>query len=112
MVFFLLISKYGIQDIGFIKNLLGKLFDVLFIKGFDGCFGGVYRFCGCFDSFIEFLNNGWLDIKDFIIIFVYVNLQLFGFIFNYDFKGFGMYVWMVCLNIFFVCFVKRDKMLI
>lgn len=106
VVFYLLIVNYCGYDVGFKKNLLGKLFNVRLVLGFDGRCGGLYSFFGFFDSFIEFFNIGLLDMWDFIIFLVWINLKgSVGFIFNYDFRGFGVYFWVIWVGRLFVRFV-------
>lgn len=56
-----MINYCGI-DVGFYKNLLGKLNNVKLVLGFDGRIGGLFSFFGRLDSFIEFFNKGRLDI--------------------------------------------------
>lgn len=63
---------------------------------------------GVLNSFIEFLNNGKLDVKNFIFFFVWVLLKQVGLIFNYKIDGWGVNVWMMRFRKFFVCFVDCD----
>lgn len=106
LVFYFLNVCYNICDVSRSKNLLGCMVNVWFGLGLDGRFGGFFRFKGCVDSYIEFLNKGWLDVWNFIFILVWINLDgLVGFIFNYKFDGFGVYLWMVCWWVLLVCFV-------
>lgn len=62
VVFYFLMINYCGIDVGFYKNLLGKLNNVKLVLGFDGRIGGLFSFFGRLDSFIEFFNKGRLDI--------------------------------------------------
>lgn len=62
VVFYFLMVSYRGYDVGFKRNLLGKLFNVKLVFGFDGWCGGLYSFLGKFNSFIEFFNMGLFDI--------------------------------------------------
>lgn len=106
MVIYVFDDEIKIKDfIG--NNLLGILLNVSLVLGFDGCFCGLIFFIGFLNSYIEFLNNGKLDIRCFMIILVWIYYNgRFGFIFNYDWCGFGVYLWMVGFRVFFVCFVR------
>lgn len=82
MVLFLFNVRYEVRDvIG--GNFLGEISLVILVVGFDNKEGGLFLFFGILDSFIEFLNNGKLDIKDFLIILVWVFFEKVGFIFNF-----------------------------
>lgn len=82
MVLFLFNVRYEVRDV-FGGNFLGEISLVILVVGFDNKEGGLLLFFGILDSFIEFLNNGKLDIKDFLIILVWVFFEKVGFIFNF-----------------------------
>lgn len=72
MVVYLLDVIFGVCDFSFIKNFLGKFLSVNIVLGFDGKLDIVLWFFGSFNSYIEFLNNGRLDIRCLIICIVWV----------------------------------------
>lgn len=42
------------------------------VNGFDKLRGGVYEFRGRFDSYIKILNVGRMDMRKFMMIFIWV----------------------------------------
>lgn len=106
MVFYFLNVCYNICDV-YSKNLFGCMGNVWLVFGLDWRFGGLFRFKGCLDSYIEFFNKGCLDVWNFMFIVVWIYLDgLVGLIFNYKFDGFYVYMWLICLWVLLVCFVS------
>lgn len=83
-------------------NLFGVVSKVILVDGFFNKSKNLYLFFGKLDSFIEFLNNGKLDIKNFMLILVWILFRFVGFIFNYKIDGWGVNFWMVKLRKLFV----------
>lgn len=94
VVLFLLNVRYEVRDvIG--GNFEGKVNEVIVVMGFDNVEGGLFEFFGILDSYVEFLNDGGLDIRNFFIIFVWIFLEKEGFIFNFKRDGWGVNFWFV-----------------
>lgn len=116
LVFLLFVVIYfldrvnGVCDISFCRCLMGWCFNVVYVLGLDGWKDGVMWFFGKVNSYIEIFNNGKLDIVVFISVFMWVYYEGFkGFVVNYRFGfGWGVYIWMMGLCMFFVRFVCRD----
>lgn len=88
------------------RNLLGYLFYVLFIFGFDGLLYGFYYFFGWLNSYVEIFNKGILDVCNCIIILVWIYYEgNVGLIVNYKCNGWGVYFWMVNFRMLFVCYI-------
>lgn len=71
---------------------------------------GFYFFKGLLISFIEFLNNGGLDVRFLMMFIVWIKFESFlGFFFIYIFNNKdGVCVWFVSFDKFMVKFEIRD----
>ena len=101
-------SKYLSREI---KDRLspGILSDVPLAPGLDGKEGGSYQFAGNIGSYIEFPNNGRLDVKHSITILCWVYPQsTAGPLFSYSVSdNWGVLFWMTKGQLF-AMFSRRD----
>ena len=101
-------SKYLTKEI---KNRLppGILRDESLAPGIDGKEGGSYQFAGNIGSYIEFPNNGGLDVKRSITILRWVYTQTTdGPLFQYaGTEHWGVHLWMANGGLFSL-FLRRD----
>lgn len=91
----------------------GIVFNVQFVIGFKGNVGGLYWFMGIFNSYIEFLNSGGLDMMYFLIVVMWIYFEglMDGFLFNYGIlilNFWRVYFWIVIGGNFFFCLVDRQ----
>jgi len=71
--------------------------------------GHSLSFSGTSDSYIEFPNNGNLDVKNSISLLAWVLPKTAGPIFNYKTDGWGVNFWMARPRKLFARFVDRDQ---
>lgn len=71
-------------DVGLRKNMFVCIIGVCLVFGFDGFFRGLFYFIGWCGSYVFFLNNGGIDIRNFIIILVWVKFEKGGLVFYYN----------------------------
>lgn len=115
MVVYLLDRINGVCDISLCKCFIGRCVGVRIVLGLDGRKDGVIEFFGNCNSYIEILNNnGKFDMVVLIFILMWIYYEgLKGFIVNYRVGfGWGVYLWMIGLCMFFVWFVCRDGVFI
>lgn len=75
------------------------------VFGLDKFLWGFFYFIGWCGSYIYFFNNGGIDIRNLIILLVWVYFEKGGFIFYYNLRGLGVSFWIFRRNILYVKFV-------
>lgn len=99
-------SRYIARDvIG--GNPTGETSLVIPAAGPDKKQGGSLSFLGTPQSFIEFPNNGKLDIKDSLTILAWIFPEKAGPIFNFQRNGWGVNLWLAQPRKLFAHFVDR-----
>lgn len=95
------------------KQPQGLPVGVSLASGPDGKQGTSYQFLGNPNSFIEFPNNGGLDVQHSITLlcWLYPESANDGPIFNYGSTGFGIHMWIASEGKLFGRFPKRDYVL-
>ena len=101
-------ARYQAQDvIG--GNVPGKINNVIPAAGPFNHSGNSLSFLGRPDSYIEFPNNGKLDVKNSVSLLAWVFPEKAGPIFNYKTDGWGANVWMAMPRKLFARFVDREQ---
>ena len=89
-------GRHATRDIGRNKNPPGVPSDVHLAPGPYGLPQGSYQFSGSFSSYIEFPNNGGLDVRHSATVLFWVNRENEkGPIFAYGTNIWGFHIWFV-----------------
>ena len=108
MALYPLSAKYQAKDvIG--GNTPGIVNNVIPAVGPFNQSGNSLSFLGVPNSYIEFPNNGKLDVKNSISLLAWVLPKQAGPIFNYKTDGWGVNVWMTRPRKLFARFVDREQ---
>ncbi|KAL9971321.1 hypothetical protein ACROYT_G023832 [Oculina patagonica] len=109
IAFYPLNSKYDTREIEN-RQPQGTPVGVSLAAGPNGKAGGSYQFTGQASSYIEFLNNGGLDVQHSITMLCWIYPEnTAGPLFNYKTSGsWGIHMWIVSPGKLFARFTKRD----
>ena len=89
-------GQFGTRDLSSNQNPLGVPYNVQLAPGPFGQPNGSYQFSGSSASYIEFPNNGGLDIRYSITLLAWVFLEnTDGPIFHYGVDYYGVHLWIV-----------------
>lgn len=84
----------------------------MLVIGLNGNEDGFYEFDGYVNSYIDFLNNGGLDVQCFIIVLCWLYFKIIGkgLIFSYGINDqqWIVYFWLLCLGELRVIYMDRN----